>query len=378
MTVSTPLDFDTIVNNMVTEAQSSSSAPIAFSEGSPLLALLEGAAGGGVLWLQALIYQLLQTTRASTCVGEDLDSWMEQFKFYRLGAVSSKGTATFARFTATFAATVSVGQIVETADATQQFAAIADTTNTHFNATTQQYTIPSGITSLGILCQAVTPGAAGNVPANAITTFASPITYVDTVNNASAFTGGEDEESDDAFRARFVLYVVGLARATEDAIAGAIAGVQQGLTFSLTENYDSAGNFKPGYFYAVIDDGTGATPSGTVTAVYNAVLAVRGFTVGFGVFAASKVAANIVYSVQAAAGYDHTALENTINSALATFLNSFPVANDLAYLQLPTVIATASPGVVAVLSVTLNGGTSNLNATNLQVIRAGTISGTAT
>jgi hypothetical protein len=72
------------------------------------------------------------------------------------------------------------------------------------------------------------------------------------------FANGSDAESDAAFRLRFVEYISSLAKATPAAVDYAITSLQLGLTDVIVENYDYAGNYKPGSFYTVIDDGSGS------------------------------------------------------------------------------------------------------------------------
>jgi len=99
-----------------------------------LLAIAQATAGA-LLWLQAIILQLLTVTRAATSVGPDLDSWMADFNFDRLQAVAATGQVTFARFTATQQAVVEIGVTVQSADGTQNFTVTLDTTNSAYSAT---------------------------------------------------------------------------------------------------------------------------------------------------------------------------------------------------------------------------------------------------
>ncbi|HHW4679687.1 MAG TPA: baseplate J/gp47 family protein [Xylella sp.] len=130
---------------------------------------------------------------------------------------------------------------------------------------------------------------------------------MDTVINTAAFTNGTNAESDAALRTRFIAYVASLSKATKAAVGYAATSLRQGLTYTLVENQQYNGAAQNGYFYLVVDDGTG-NPSPTFLAtVYNAIDAVRPLTSTFGVFAPVVVAANVRMTITTAADNDHIA-----------------------------------------------------------------------
>lgn len=102
----------------------------------------------------------------------------------------------------------------------------------------------------------VTPGAT-ELATGAVTRLQGSITGVDEVTNVAAFTGGRDQESDDALRARAKAYLVSLARCGYRAIEYAAIGISDGtreVTFARAiPNPDRRGDV-----YLYIDDGTGA------------------------------------------------------------------------------------------------------------------------
>jgi uncharacterized phage protein gp47/JayE len=361
-----------LVSNIATAVQGAASALVDFTVGSVLRAIAE-AVSGVCLWLQAIILQLLTVTRASTSVGTDLDSWMADYNFTRLAAVASTGQVTFSRFTATQQAVVPVGATVQSSDGTQNFTVLLDTTNSAYNASLGGYVLPANTGSVTVTVQDQVAGSAGNVQAGAITVITTPIPGVDTVTNASAFTNGIDAETDAAFRARFQLYLASLSEATLAAVENAIAGVQQGLTYTVTENYDYNGTYDPGFFYIVINDGSGSPPSSLLNAVSSAINAIRALAIRFAVFAPVVVTANVSMTVTSAAGLVHSTIVGAVGTALQSFINSLPLGTSLPYTQLAA-IAYGVPGVVNVAAVTLNSGTSDLTATNKEVIMAGVIS----
>ncbi|MEX3933261.1 baseplate J/gp47 family protein [Paraburkholderia phymatum] len=363
----------TAVSNMATSAQAKARVLLDFTVGSVNLAIIEAVAQV-VVWLEGLILLLLATTRAATSNGSDLDTWMADYGLTRLAATSSTGQVTFSRFTPTYQAVVPVGTVIQTADGTQQFTVIADTTQTAYSATLGGYVLAAGVGSAVATVQAVNTGSATNVLANTITVLTQAIQYVDTVTNASAFTNAADAETDTAFRARFVTYINSLSKATKAAIGAAILAVKQGLQYTLLENVNYAGATQMGNIVAIVDDGTGSPSSTLLSTVANAIDAVRPFTSTYEVHAPVVVTANVAMTITTASGYTHSAVVATVTTALQTFINSLPLGTSLPYSRLSQVAYDASPGVTNVTAATLNGGTSDLAATSLQVVKYGTVS----
>jgi uncharacterized phage protein gp47/JayE len=366
-------DFVTLVRNQVTAIQGYASVLVDLTIGSILRAIVEANAAVAIR-LQSLIVQVLAITRAATSSGADLDSWVADFGVARLPATFATGQVTFSRFTSTQQAVVPVGSTVQTGDGSQQYAVVADATNPAYNGTLGGYVMGVGTASVTVPVVAVVAGAAGNAIAGAVSVIAGAIAGVDTVTNAAGFVNGADAESDAALRTRFIAYVRSLSKATKDAIRYAVTSLKQGVTCSLVENETYGGAIQMGYFYVVVDDGTGA-PTGTfLSTVANAVDAVRPFCSSFGVFGPVLVNAAVSMTVTVGAGYDVAATKTLVSDALKTYINSLgrdPTTQvmTLPYSRLAQVAYDASPGVTNVTSVTLNGGTADLTATAKQVIK---------
>lgn len=365
MAISTK-DFTTLVSDQISAVQAKCAQLVDFTIGSVLRSLVEANAAIG-LWMQALVVTLLAATRAATSQGVDLDSWMADYGVSRLGATAATGFVTFSRFTTASQAVIAFGSIVQTADGSQKYNVVADPLNAAYTA--GGYVIPAGNASVTVPVQAQVAAAASNAVAGQVTVISQPITYVDTVTNALNFTGGADAESDSALRARFVLYIASLSRATKAAIGLAITSVQPGVSYSLTENLQYNGAADNGYFYVVVDDGSGAPPPSFMTAVSNAIDAVRAAGTRFGVYAPVVVQATVTMTVTAAAGYDPATTKATVTSAIQAFINALPMGGTLAYSRLAQLAYGASPGVANVTAITLNGGTADLTCTTAQVIK---------
>lgn len=382
--------FTQFVAQIVAAIQGAASVLVDLSTGSVLLAVVE-AATALALWLQGLALQIAALTRFATSRGPDADSWGADFGFGRLAAFLASGQVTFSRFTATNQATIpaaiqtgtnpngtpiwSGGSLVQTADGTQQYQVIPDTTNGIYNSTLNAYVIPAATSSGVATVQSLDAAAAANVSAGAITIIAQAIPFVDTVTNAAGMAGGADAESDTAYIARFPQFIASLSRATKGAISFAIQSLGPAVNFTITENQALGGAFQPGYFFVIVDDGTGSPSGGFLTAVGNAVEAVRGETITYGVFAPTLVTANVVMVLTTASGFVHADAVTAVIAALTAQINALKIGASLPYTFVSS-IAYEVPGVINVTGVTLNGGTSDLTATAVQIIKAGTISAT--
>ncbi|AWI53220.1 baseplate protein [Aquabacterium olei] len=340
--------------------QASAKALVDVSVGSITRAFIEANAAMA-LWLQSLVLGVLARSRASTSTGSDLDSWMADYGFARLGAQYASGVVAFSRFTAGASVTIPAGTTVQTADGAWQY------------TTTAPATLAPTQNTVQVSVAASTPGAGGNAAIGAVSTIVGGLSGVDTVTNAAAFVGGADAETDAAYRARFVVWVNGLSKATGSAIGAAIGAVKAGLTYTITENVTYAGTAQPGHFFVVVDDGTGSPSAGLLASVGSAVEAARGLTSTFAVFAPVVLTANVSVIVTVAGGYDAATVRSSVQLALASYINSLSLGQALPYSRLMQVIYDASPGVTNAATLTLNGGTADLAATAKQVIKAGAI-----
>lgn len=365
-------DFTTLVRDQVSAVQGRAAGLVDFTIGSLLRAIVESNASV-MQWIQQLIVTLLINTRASTASGDDLDTWMADFGFIRLSANFATGSVTYSRFTPTNSALIPVGSLVASADGSQQYAVTIDTANAYYSDSLAGYLMPAGTASITVPVQASTAGSAANALAGTVTVIVGSISGIDTVTNAINFENGEDAETDTAFRARFVLWVQSLSKGTLAAIGYALSSMQQGVTYTLTENQDYNGNLQYGYFYAVVDDGSGAPSSIFLQSAANAVEAVRAFTVRYGVFGPSLVSANASMTITTDGSVTHSVAVALVVTAIKTYIAGLKLGQILPYTQLATIAYGASPAITNVSGVLLNGSTADIAATPKQVVRPGII-----
>jgi uncharacterized phage protein gp47/JayE len=365
--------FTDLVRDQVSAIQGRAAGLVDFTIGSLLRAIMESNASV-LQWLQQLIVTLLITTRAATSAGTDLDSWFADFGFARLSAFFATGSVTYSRFTPTNSALIQIGSLVGSADGSQQFAVTTDTTNALYSAALVGYLIPAGTASATVPVMASTAGSAGNAMIGAVTVIVGSISGVDTVSNTAVFANGADPESDPASRARFVLWVQSLSKGTKAAIGYALASMQQGVTYTLTENQDYSGNLLYGYSYAVVDDGSGAPSSTFLANSAAAIEASRPFTIRYGVFAPALVTAGVGMVITTNSSVTHSVVVALVITALKTYIASLSLGQILPYTQLAAIAYAVSPAITNVSAVLLNGSTADIAATPKQVIRPGTIS----
>jgi hypothetical protein len=346
-------------------------ASLDLTPGSCLLAILQAFASVG-LWLQGLILQVLAKARLSTATGADVDSFVGDFNMTRLAATAATGQETFSRYTTTATALVPVGGEVQTQDGTETYTVVADTTNAAYSASAGGYPLAIGQASVAATVAANTAGAAGNAAIGTVSVFASGMPGIDTCTNTAAFAGGADAETDAAVKVRFVAYVASLARATVAAIGYAITSVQQGLRYTLTECADPSGAEHDGFFFAVVDDGTGSPPSSLLTAAGNNINLYRAAGIQFAVFPPSVVSVTVSFTVTAASGYAHATVAAACQAAVVNYVNALSEGAALPWSGLVQAAWGASAGVANVTGMLLNGGTADLTATSLQVFRTTT------
>lgn len=366
--------FGVIVQNAVVAVQGAARQLLDFTVGSVLRAVMEATAAMA-LWLQGMALQIASLARLSTSNGADADSWCADFGFPRLPAQSATGSVTFSRFTPTNQALIPVGTFIQTSDGSQKYEVIPDAGQAAYDATQSAYVVPAATASISATVQAVSQSSGGNVGAGFINTLGSAIVGIDAVTNPLALENGADSESDAAFRARFVVYIAGISKATVQAIASAIENLQQDIAFSITENQNFDGSVNEGYFYVVADDGSGNPSSDFLSTVSNAVDAVRPIGSTFGVFGPTLITASVAMALTVDTGYDAPTLATQVESALLTYISALSIGETLPFTRLAQIAYDVSPGIINVTAIALNGNDSgtDLVASPKQVIRAGAI-----
>ena len=365
-------NFTTLVQNMAAAVQAAAAQALDLTVGSALRAVLEANASVA-LWMQWLILQVLQTTRAATSTGADLDSWMADMTLARLPAVAAVGTVTFSRLTPSATAFLPVGALVRSADGSQTFAVTADPTNSAWSAAAGGYSLAAGLAALTVPVTAEVAGSAGNMQSGAISLMVTAIPGIDAVTNPAPMQNGLDAESDAALRSRFQNFIQSRSRATPLAVGYAVSSIQQGLSYALQENIDTAGNPRIGNFVVTIDDGSGYPSASLLATAAAAVEAVRPVGSTFAVQPPIVVPANLNVLLTVPSGVTKPPVVAMVATALQAYINALPIGAPLPLTKVAQVAYAAHPAVVNVGALLINGGTADLTPPASGVIKAGVI-----
>jgi uncharacterized phage protein gp47/JayE len=365
-------NFSTLMQNMAASVQSAAGQLLDLTVGSTLRAILEANASIA-LWMQWLILLVLQTTRAATSTGTDLDTWMADFGLTRLPAVAATGIVTFTRFTVVGTALVPAGALVRTSDGTQTFAVSIDTTNSAWSSAQNGYVMASTVSSINVPVVAQVAGAAGNVQGGAVTLLASAIPGVDAVSNSAAFENGLNAESDAAFRLRFQNYINSRSRATVLAVGYAVSSVQQGLVYAIQENQNPAGGTQMGCFVVTVDDGSGYPSATLLSTVQTAVDAVRPIGSIFTMQPPVVTVVNVTLTLAVSGSTTSSILAAPVATTLTSYINSLPIGTSLPISRISQIAYDVSSSIANVTQVQLNGGTVDIVPPANGVVKVGAV-----
>jgi len=365
-------NFSSLVQSMAATVQAGTDQILNFTVGSTVRSILEGSASIA-LWMQWLILQVLQTTRAATSSGSDLDTWVGDFSLTRLPASPASGVVTFSRFNSNIASLVPTGSLVKSVDGSQVFTVIGDIAATGWSEALNGYLINVGANEIDIPVVAAVSGTTGNVQAGAISMLATAIAGVDKVSNSAAFQNGLDAESDVALRNRFQTFISSRSRATLSAVEHAIRSVQQGLNYTIQENAASTGRFQLGNFLVTLDDGSGYPSAALLSMVYEAIDAVRPVGSTFSVFPPVVVQVNASLTLTMQTNARAADVVAQVMGALTFYIDSLTIGMALPLTKIAQIAYSSSSQISNVTSVLLNGAAADVVVPLNGVIKAGTI-----
>ncbi|MCE5387795.1 MAG: baseplate J/gp47 family protein [Acidithiobacillus sp.] len=358
------LSFSEFVSNLIALWAANTGTQPQLDPGDPLLAIFQSFSSQAV-FLENIAVQLAALTRAQTSTGANLDTWMAQFNFTRLPAVAATGPVVLS-VNSPHASDVNIPltTIIQTVGGAIQYQLVADNTQPAYVSGTQTYVLPAGATSITATAQATVAGSAYNVQANQLIQFAVQPPGIDNVTNPNAILNGVNAETDNAFRARFILYLQGLRQATLPAVEAAVESVQSDLQYVIVPNQQLNGQTQYGYFYVTIWPYT----SELQAAVYAAVSQVIALGVQFNVYSSEEITVNISVTIETAAGYTPSVVASAVQTALEDYVAGLQLGETLYWSYLYDVIYGV-PGVLNALNLLLNGGTSDVVATAQQIIQ---------
>jgi uncharacterized phage protein gp47/JayE len=375
MTVETQT-YDELVSNQITAIQAQN-GQIQFPVGSVELAIVQANAGLG-LWMQAIVLQLLAQTRAASCVGTQLDSFFNQFNFYRNLANTSSGQVIFSRNTSTNQALVPVGSLVQTQAPSIQFSVYADDTNSNYNPTLMAYVLAPTISSISIPVVCTKTGIIGNVNAGAIIQIASPIVGIDAVNNPSPLTNGYAQESDSSYLSRFVPYINSLSLGTILALETAITNGTPQIFYNILPNKNISDLSDPGFVTIIIDDGSGSPPTSLINLISQKIGATIAAGITYGVYPVSVLTANFTFTLTLDSSYIQSDIITLIQNNIGIYISSLEIGQTVVITKIYQIIYNSSAAVLDVTGLLINGISSDLVPTISQRAYVGTYDITVT
>jgi len=284
------------------------------------------------------------------------------FNFEKDISQKAAGEVIFSRTGTSGTVDIPIGMLVATADGLQ------------FQTTEAAQITDGNNDSSATNIQAMEAGSLYNVAASTIVIIVSPLSGVDSVDNASATSGGLDEESDTAFLERFQQFIEGLGQANEAGLIAGAKSVDGVRSASVVEHFPPSASYNASVY---IDDGAGNAPQALLDSV-EAVLIGEGTTAAPGykgaginiqVLAPTKVTITVTVEVDDDGTVSREALEYQIENAIAGYINNLLIGDDC----IRNKIIEAIIAVTGVADLTLTVPASNTVVSGTQIARVGAI-----
>lgn len=361
-----------LLNSQVTAMQSAAGSILDFSVGSDYRAIIESNMGNS-LWLQALISALLAVTRLSTCSGIDVDTFVGDFGLTRRPGTASFGVVTFSRNTVGTVVYIPVNTKILCRVNGVTYNVTRDTTNPNYVPDHDGYVLNLSIFAIDVPVLALTVGTISNCLANQITTISGVLAGLDAVTNAQPFSNGTNQQGDQSLKDEFILYLASLSRATKQAIQYSVSIVPGVIRYKVTENKTILGATQLGFFYAVIDDGSGAASPQLIANVGVSIEAYRGLTIQYAVYDPTPFPISITAHVFNSNVDDAADIHDRVVAALENYITSQNFDALFSYSRVPAIIYDVDSTITDVTNYTLNGGTSDIQITGREIMTVGTI-----
>lgn len=323
-----------------------------FNEGSMIRTMLEAIA--------LLAEQLYMKARVGFEDGL-IDVPFVAFNFNKDPSQKASGEVVFSRTGTSGIVNIPIGTLISTEDGLQfqttEVAQIADGNN------------DSGSTDV----QAMKAGSLYNVGASTITIIVSPLSGVDTVTNASATSGGLDEETDAAFLERFQQFIEGLGQANKAGLIAGAKSVDGVRSASVVEHFPPSSSYNASVY---IDDGAGNASQAMIDEVEDVLIGAdttaspgyKAAGINIQVLAPTKVTINITVEVDDDGTVSREALEYQIEEAVSEYVNNLLIGEDC----IRNKIIEAIIALAGVADLDLTVPASNTTISDLQIARTGT------
>ena len=265
--------------------------------------------------LSCAVEWLKRQTFAKTATGERLEQRAAERGITRKPPVAAYGTLTFSMSSALwFPAEIPAGTVCTTSgNEPLRYVVTNDTM------------LPTGSLSVDVPAKAETAGAAGNTAAETIIHMVTPPSCIEEVINKSAFTGGEDSETDESLRARLLASYAEVSNGTNAAWYKETALKYDGIhSANVIPKSGGTGTV------TVYLGGKGCAPSDeTVNEIKNYMNSKKEINVAVTVKAAETVPAAVSVSVAAKSGLDAVDVKNACKSAVQEYFYGLSVGDSV-------------------------------------------------
>lgn len=244
-----------------------------------------------------------------------------------------------------------------------------DEENPVYFETTEAVTITGGTAT--VTARALVGGTSGNVGANRITLISGDLSGVTGVNNAQAFEGGVDTESDESLLQRYY------DRARKPATSGnanqyeqwakEVSGVGDVKIYPL---WNGNGTVK----VVLLDDNKRSPSQSIIDATTSYIEGVKPIGATATVTGAVETAIDISANITLVEGATLADATNEITEAVTKYLASLAFTDPIVrYAQIATIVLNA-PSVLDYANLTVNSGTANIEIADGNVAVIGTVS----
>ncbi len=286
----------------------------------------------------------------------------QAFNFDREAGQAASGSVIFSRTGTIGTVSIAIGTVVSTSDGTR------------FETTALGSIINGNTDSAAIAILAEDTGTDGNVPANTITTITTPVVGVETVDNASGTTGGQNEETNSEYALRFQQYILGLGRSNINGlITGAklVTGVRSA---SVIEHFPPVSSYNATVY---IDDGAGEASADLVASVLSVIegdgtASNPGYKAGgvnIRVLAPTKVTIAVTVEITDDGTISQTTIEYNAQVTIENYINNLSIGDDVIQNKIRQVLMAVD----GVLDINLTVPSGNTTISDSQIARTGTI-----
>lgn len=237
-------------------------------------------------------------------------------------------------------------------------------------AATHLINAPIGVVGKAVTVTADVAGAAGNAVAGAINKINTSIAGISTVTNEAAFTGGADQETDDARKKRFTVFISGLARGTKAAIEFGALQVTNVVSAFCIDNEDDV-TINPGFAVLYVADASGSANATLLANVLTQVDLWRPAGLSLTITAPSIVSVAVTAALTLAAGFDPTTITTAVTQTITDYITSLRMGDDVLAAILIQKIVDTNPA--AILNVSLTAPAADVEILPSQIARPGTI-----